>query len=231
MNMNEFLTSIEDAAKSLIDLITKDQIEINNLRASIKDAQRESDDWWNSMSQGISLDEVTWRSEQAHFQLNLSEELRIQLDQIKESHAAKEISIAVLCGALLQLAKQGISLVYGNIYLPEDKCGSEVKTTSGQLIPWNKPRVGTVNLKVSDLIVAARNQSLHYEMGLEHSHNEKVFDGLHNANPRLFQKIAKSDLKVNGGTEDPKNFSKNTVLSILKWKSYEQFKKDLLSIG
>lgn len=145
------------------------------------------------MSQGMSLDEITWRSEQSLYQMNLSEELRIQFEEIKEQHAAKENSIAVLSGALLQLAKQGISLVYANIYLPESRCGSELKTSSGQFIPWNKPGVGNVNLKVSDLIVAARNQALHFEMGLDNDHNLKVFEGLHNANPRLFQKISKTD--------------------------------------
>lgn len=68
-------------------------------------------------------------------------------------------------------------------------------------------------------------------MGLENNHNLEVFDALQNANPRLFQKISKSDLVSYGGTKAPKNFAKNAVLSLLKWNTYDQFKKDLLSIG
>lgn len=229
MKMTEYLESTQFAAKNLIDLINAEQMAIVDLRKSIKDADKEANEWWESIPVGASLEDYIWRSENTTFQLNLQEELKQELKQKLLARSVKEVSLIVLSGALLQLAKQGISLVHYSPYLPESKAGNEIKNSSNNHIVWAKPSVGNVNLKVSDLIVAARNQSMHYEEGLDNTHNIKVFEALETANPKLFQIITKTDLQ--SGIKKPKNFAKNAVLSLLKWKTYEQFEKDLLSIG
>ncbi|MBT2666144.1 hypothetical protein J7J00_11570 [Bacillus sp. ISL-4] len=234
MNMMEYLESVKFAATTLIEIINTEQRAIDDLKKGIKAAKQEADEWWDKMPQGGTMEAYTLYSEQTIFQLNLSEELRQELNQKISVRAVKETSITVLSGALLQLAKQGVSIVNSNPYLlPESSCGNEIKNSSNKKIQWNKPLVGFVNLKVSDLIIAARNQSSHYEEGLsnKNNHNIEVFKALENANPRLFQEIKKADLKSNGGSKDPKNFAKNVVMSLLKWKTYSDFEKDLLSIG
>lgn len=231
MDMSEYLKSTKYAATTLIELINAEQKAIDDLRRDIKEAKIEADDWWEKMPQGNTLEDYIWYSEQSIYQSNLAENLKEKLHQKCIARGVKETSLTVLSGALLQIAKQGVSIVHSNAYLPQQKCGNEIKNSSNNKIPWDKPSIGTVNLKVSDLIVAARNQSLHYEAGLDNSHNLKVFEALESANPRLFQKIEKTDLKSNGGNKEPKNFAKNVVISLLKWKSYSQFETDLLSIG
>ncbi|DAB35842.1 MAG: hypothetical protein EOM49_01440 [Epsilonproteobacteria bacterium] len=75
-----------------------------------------------------------------------AELLKNQIDKLHESIQDKDFSIRALCGALLQIAKQGISYVYHNLS----------SAPNGRIIKGDS---------LKNIIWQGRNQSLHYEQG------------------------------------------------------------------
>lgn len=154
--------------------------------------------------------------------------MRSELKELQFLYISKQTSLNVLSGSLIQFAKQGISLVHRSIYLDEKKAGNEVVGSGGINIQWIKPGSTTpTNLKLSDLIVAARNQSLHYEEGLDNNNNEAVFNTLHAYDNNNFELITKADIRSNG--KQPKNFARD-IIKLLEWNNYEKFTADMESI-
>jgi hypothetical protein len=81
-------------------------------------------------------------------------------DEIESRLNAHELSIAALSGSLLQYAKQGISLQYGN---------KRTGCPQGRVI---------AGIDLHDVIWQGRNQSIHWEDGSFHNPTENCFQTL-----------------------------------------------------
>lgn len=152
VKLNGYLSDTKDAASRLVEAIFfeedvrfRAQAKLNSLLAELENMSRtisflnlnpELDDdglatsiYWGAYDLSPKADKL---------------ELEVAADQARILD--REFSACVLSGALLQIAKQGISLVYKSL----DNC------PDGRL-------VGSVPLK--NVIWAARNQSMHFEEG------------------------------------------------------------------
>ncbi|MEA5452954.1 hypothetical protein VB780_30565 [Leptolyngbya sp. CCNP1308] len=133
-----------------------------------------------------------------------SSELKQRISYLKQSIDVKSFSTDSLCGAILQIAKQGISTVYGTL----DQC------PDGRNIGENANAQG-----IKNIIWQARNQSMHYEEGDLRQATVECFDKLEASFGSNFSLSLTSN----------KNMA-HYVIQILGWKDYHQYESDMNSL-
>ena len=117
-------------------------------------------------------------------------------------------SVSILCGSMLQFAKQGISISY-----PVETKGLPETCPPGR-------EIGSECL--SNIIWQARNHAIHYEESP--NHNQSVKDCFSNLENEFGEKLS---LSKNPGM----NLSKEIIDNILKWSTYEAFENDMQSLA
>ncbi|WP_342535709.1 hypothetical protein MHI04_10865 [Lysinibacillus sp. FSL K6-1151] len=151
--MNIYLSETEYAVSSLIDLIRNEEIALEKLSSSLSLLIKQQPYLYNDfLSKDLDPDDnfnehhtMHAFSKQAANTVSIKN-TEVEIEKLKASISSKEESIKALSGALLQIAKQGISIVHGKL----DPC------PDGRYIN-NEP--------IKNIIWQARNQSLHYEEG------------------------------------------------------------------
>ncbi len=202
--MNQYLIDTDYAVRKLIEIITAEEIEITRIQLLSEEKKpkleflykRFRDSEWNDdveIKQQSNF--VDWAMEQKEF-TDLQEEIML----LESSNNTKKDSIGALCGALLQIAKQGISKVYGNL----------VKCPDGRII-------GTEKLK--NVIWQGRNQSLHYEEG---SFKEPV--------QNCFANLTISSGDQFSLTLYPQENLAHSIIKIIGWKEYLKYIADMQSL-
>lgn len=203
--MKKFLNEIEFASKSLIGLISSDFIELNRLNKSLEKKTAEL-----AMKYQIFIaNEFHSAANYYHAQMAQAFERKKEVDAQTQKDIeiltfkidAKSASITALSGALLQIAKQGISTTYGK--------------------PENAPKGIEFNgIPVKEIIWEARNQANHYANPKEISVKvENIFTKLNDIRGDGVIWNPKSQV----------NFSFD-VVKLLGWLEYENFVKHLSSI-
>lgn len=127
--------------------------------------------------------------------------VRPEIDSLRASIGAKQQAVQSICGALLQVAKQGISFVHGS------------KSTA----PVGRA-VGTSHLR--DVIWAGRNQAIHYEDGVFNHSVTSVFSQLEVSFGTGFSLAA-----------HPKLSRAAQIVKLLGWTEYKQYESDMRSLG
>lgn len=152
--MHDYLVQTEFAASNLIKLISSEENTLNDLKSSLASLKNHHQFLYNDF---LSKDSDPYDhfnehqlmhafAKQASFNQKHIEPTQKRIFEITLSVNAKEESIKALAGALLQLAKQGISIVHGSPKHCVD--GRTIKDEPIKTIIWE-----------------GRNQSLHYEEG------------------------------------------------------------------
>lgn len=155
--MNPYITETEYAVKNLIELASKEETELEELKGKLPavEAKFRHNQWdfeTSDMNDDFSDAHVMGafhRMASAHKETS---EIKEEVNVLQASIGSKQSAIQAICGAILQISKQGISVVHG----------SKASAPEGRAI-------GAVNLR--DIIWEARNQAIHYEEG---SFNKKV---------------------------------------------------------
>jgi len=203
--MKKYIGETKYAATSLIDLIWADYESLAALNSELKELTSE----FEVRYQVFIANEFHPAANYYHAQMakvyqgmaKPKAELEKQIQDVSESIDAKSASIAALSGALLQLAKQCISLRYGK--------------------PQNAPDGADISgVLVKDIIIEGRNQSIHYENPKEISENvTKLFKALDTIRNDGNTCDAKSQT----------NFAFE-VVKLLGWRTFSGFEAHLLSI-
>ncbi len=134
---------------------------------------------------------------------------RVRIRSIGKKWQTQEFSASIMAGGILQIAKQGISIVFGG--KPDPPCGRSIRE---------------VNL--SDLIWAARNQAQHFEEGNFNSHTRDVFEKLATNHDYGAVRDAAFDLKNH--IWEKKSLASN-IISLLGWTSYKNYRDDMIEIS
>jgi hypothetical protein len=152
-NLNDYLIQTEYAASSLIDLIRAEEIALDALKSSLSSLKIQQQPLYEDfLRKDLDPDGNFDEFQTMHaFKKQASNQKQIELTKEKivdmnTSISSKEESIKALSGALLQIAKQGISIVYGSL----------TTCPSGRIIN-NEP--------IKNIIWQGRNQSMHFEEG------------------------------------------------------------------
>jgi len=165
--MHSYLIQTEYAVHSLIELIHKETNKLNGLLMEKNKLKKHYDVLYQRFL-GQELDPDANYSDaqimQAYIQQYKYYESHFLpvIRAIKEKQddiAAKEESLKALSGALLQIAKQGISIVYQRLE----------NAPNGRLIR-EQP--------IKNIIWQARNQSMHFEEGRYSTHVRECFEQL-----------------------------------------------------
>ena len=167
VNMKQYLDETEYATKNLFQLIwdeekkfravyqeyekVKDRLEELEEQAATDDIDPNKDSLSLIVRKAIHRKSLKWAR-------NNLKDYGIYVMEKKLAVEAKRSSIAFLSGAVLQIAKQGLSIVHGK---PE-------KWPSGRVV---------CGVPLSQIIRYARNQAMHYEEGL-HEEEKKCFETL-----------------------------------------------------
>jgi hypothetical protein len=203
--MHQYIVDTEFAAENLLQLATEEENKLEKLSGQLKDVEAqlrvhrwdfESSDLNDDFSDVYVMGAFGRMAKAAQ----QAEALQTQLATLEASIGTHQQAIQAIAGAILQIAKQGISVVHvGLAAAPEGR------------------KIGTISIK--DVIWQARNQALHYEEG---SFKKPVTD--------LFATLEKEQgaqfsLAIHGNQSRAKQ-----VLSVLGWKSYTAYLNDMQSL-
>lgn len=201
MTMKNYIVQTEHATRALVDLIAADYKALADANGALRGATAHFDVQY----QVFLANEFHTAANHYHAQMARAHQAKADVDaEVRSLSAlidAKSASIAALSGALLQVAKQGLSVVYGK--------------------PPNAPKGAEIlGLLVKDIIWEGRNQSIHYENPKEIS----------DAVVELFGRIdgARND-GVSWDPRSQYNYAFD-IINFLGWLDWKQFKGHMLSI-
>lgn len=152
--MHTYLVQTEFASKMLISLIHEESNYLNELQIKQSDLQQRYQELYQQfLGQDLDLDGnysdaqiMRSYATQYKYYESMVLPLNIKIQDVQLSIAIKEESIKALCGALLQIAKQGISIVHQGLG----------NAPNGRIIKGQP---------LKNIIWQARNQSMHFEDG------------------------------------------------------------------
>ena len=165
MDIIEYLSETKYAVENILNLILHDREILNQYKSELRKLEEQLADkevlYRDFLSKDISDDFSDAQVIQAYQRYYIYEEkttdkkqLITEINNLKKTIkstnsqlVAREFSIKSLCGAVLQIAKQGLSICYGK----EENCVG-VKMIAGE--------------RLSNIIFQARNQSMHFEENL-----------------------------------------------------------------
>ncbi|MQX70034.1 hypothetical protein [Sinorhizobium meliloti] len=194
------------ATRNLIHLISHEELELRRLIDALRTEEAKykayqwdfetsefHEDFSDAYVQGAFIRMAT-----AHRD---AEKLRAQMSTLQASIGTRQAAIQAMCGALLQIAKQGISLVHGNL----------LAAPTGRLLS---------GIALKDIVWQARNQALHYEDG---QFRQPVID--------LFQRLEATFGQTFSLTAHPQQSRAKQIVVLLGWTTYDEFHSDLKRLG
>lgn len=165
----QFLQNTEFAARKLFEGISWElrkvsqlENEINQLMASAEDFRSLADKTAEEFEKGINVEHTELASKlyivRAAWAKTDANSKRTELTELLLEVKDKELSISTLAGAVLQMAKQGISIAYN--------------------YPERAPRVRRIaGIELAEIIWQGRNQAMHFECAITPA-VEQVFKSL-----------------------------------------------------
>jgi len=204
--MREYLNNTKYATENLIIMINDVEVDLERILKELEENEQIMNEYDEEMRRAKNLDEFTYLREKAMYYLIESDKISEELELKKAEFAAKYESLSSLAGALLQIAKQGISIAYKDERNPLTACKGGKKMNSNYL---------------KTIIWEGRNQSMHYEEGFSDNfpNTKKVFEDLEED----------YNLKIEENGNDKINLAKEVVL-LIGWKEYHDYKNDMLSL-
>ncbi|WP_135554643.1 hypothetical protein [Paenibacillus cymbidii] len=165
--MNKYLEETKFATSNLIDLVTTEMSSLNELSNRINTLANENNEVHAKLMSNELIDEgmesnhihVAAMIRHVKFQLEKIDPLFKDKHLLELSIESKKESLNALAGAILQIAKQGISIAYGKL----NSCPNG-RSIKGEFL--------------KNIIWQARNQSLHYEEGKFNKDVQECFKSL-----------------------------------------------------
>jgi hypothetical protein len=201
-----YFDDTEYASRNLIELITHEEKELALLKDSLiaEEAKFRVNKWdfetsdLNDDFSDAYVQAAFGRMAKAHQE---AEKLKARAVALQVSIGARQMAVQAMCGALLQIAKQGISVVHGGL-----SAAPSGRTISG--------------IALKDIVWQARNQALHYEEG---NFRRAVTD--------LFQQLEKSHGSEFSLTKHANQSRAKQTVMLLGWNEYAVFQQDMKSLG
>lgn len=200
-----YANDVEFAAKNIIELIMGEQKSLSQLQTLLTSAEAKRNHFeWDFRTSDMNDDFSDAHVQHAFVTMAKAAQdadtLKSQITKVKKSIINHEVSIDSLCGALLQIVKQGVSIVHGGLQNAPD----------GRL-------VGTDSLK--SIVWQGRNQAIHYEENNPHAPTIALFLSLENQFGNNFS------LTANAG----KSLAKH-IIDLLQWHDLAAFNADMQAL-
>lgn len=200
--MHQYLQDTEFAIKNLLQLVTDEENQLRSISEKLKSKEQELrvhqwDIQTSDLNDDFSDAYVMAAFARADRATQEVERIKGDVAVLRASVGTHQHSVQALAGAILQIAKQGISLGYGGL----------------SASPHGR-YVGT--LTVRDIIWQSRNQSMHYESG---NYNQSVIG--------LFSTLESEQGSQFSLANFPKQNRAKQILDLLGWKNYEAYRQDM----
>lgn len=205
--MNQYLLDTEFAVQSLFELVTEELNKIASLEVHLR-LHRDRANSIMSEAYYVTDQDVDDLETPGMYairygygsHISAAQAVQKEISNLEASYYAKDGSIRTLYGSILQIAKQGISIVHGKT-MPS----VIIETKSGE--------------PLHNIIRQGRNQSMHYEEGNYHSRLITCFNNL--------EGVFGSDFNLNTGDNKAK-FVVLDVLEWRNYSDYLSTMKKLL---
>lgn len=203
--MHQYLQDTEFATQNLFQLATQEEVQLRQLVDTLRDSERRMrvhqwDFQTSDLNEDFSDAYVMAAFARAANASQEVDQLKREIVVLQGRIGTRQHAIQSISGAILQIAKQGISLVHGQ--------------------PGNGPTGRALgSLVIRDIIVQARNQSMHYEEGNPRNGVRLLFDALKSDHGDVFC------LKLHAGQNRAKQ-----VLDLLGWNSYAAYLDDMRTL-
>jgi hypothetical protein len=202
--MRQYILDTEYAVRGLIDLVATEEKQISQLQDKYNGLSNKAKYLNQELTDALFNDVVPIQEQVIAINLHRTHEelanIQKQIGVLQASIYAKSVSTGALCGSILQIAKQGISIVHG--YLSQCPDGRSIGSE-----------------KLKNVIWQARNQSMHYE---EENFKQPVIDCFFSLESSLGNQFP---LSLNRH----KNLA-HDVVEELGWKDYSIYESDLKSL-
>lgn len=200
--MHQYLQDTEFATRNLIQLATDEENQLSEISEKLKDKEQELQaHQWDFQTSDLNEDfsdmYVMAAFARAGRAAQEVERLKGDVAALQASVGTRQHAVQALAGAILQIAKQGISLVHRDL------------STS-------PPGRSVGSLAIRDVIWQSRNQSMHYEEGKYKQPLLELFSTLESEQGSHFS-LARF----------PKQNRAKQVLDLLGWKNYEAYLQDM----
>lgn len=191
----------EFAVRNLIDLATREEAALTEKIALLAAAeQRLKVHQWDFQTSDLNDDFSDAYAMAAFARAALASQERdaigSEVARLQATVGAHQFAVQAICGSILQIAKQGISLVHGRL----------ANAPNGRLV-GNSP--------LKDVVWQARNQALHYEEGNFKPPVVELFAALEQSHGATFSLA----------THSQKSLAKQ-VVHLLGWTTYESYLAD-----
>ena len=203
--MHQYLQDTEYAVQHLLRLATDEEVQLKTLTDTLRqtEAQLKIHQWdfqSSDLNEDFSDAYVMAAYGRAKRAAQETDRPKVEIAKLQASVGARQQATQALAGAVLQIAKQGISVVHGG--------------------PATAPTGRTVGtLFVRDIVWQARNQSMHYEEGNFKKALTELFANLETERGPQFSLAA-----------HPKQNRAKQVLDLLGWSSYSAYKQDMQAL-
>ena len=208
MTLSDYITEIEFAASKVLEAIWTDNERAENLKSEIeKEAKIAENEYQRALALqnyaedpddvmlgvGMYWDNYFGKDKEVYHKNE-------KLQDLQQRLTTQEFSIISLCGNLLEHAKKGLSIVYGN---PKNwPCGRKIGTQC-----------------LSEIIIQSRNQSAHIDEAIKKGkfQNGKIdtcFKLLEKEVNKVFSDYTKRDMAFD-------------IIKALNWTNFKSFKSDL----
>lgn len=204
--MHQYIAETAHAVRGMFSLVGTEEATLESKRAALNDAiacQRSARRILHAGPPPTAFGEDST----PHFESKVrdarrkAEAVTLDIAALQAAVIAKETSTQALTGAILQIAKQGISIVHGGI----DPCPAGRAIGSAETL--------------KNVIWQARNQSMHWE---ENKFHPPVLSCFKN----LAQDFG-SEFQLPATTARP---LAKQVLRILSWADYDSYERDMTSL-
>lgn len=200
--MHQYIQDTEYAIQNLLRLATEEDVQLKALTEKLKqtEAQLKVQQWdfqTSDLNEDFSDAYVMAAFGRAATTAKDAHRLQGEVASLRVSVGSHQQAIQAISGAVLQIAKQGISLVYGG---PSSAAPGR--------------RLGS--LTVRDIIWQARNQSMHYEVG---TFEKPVMN--------LFAKLEVEQGPQFALAAHAKQNRAKQVLDLLGWSTYTAYLLDM----
>lgn len=199
--MHQYIRDTRYAAEGLVGLIAKDTADYEALKARHEAAAAKDSHYHSAfLAREMGPDANYWYAMRHEAGVALNG-LAAELCELENGIMDKRQSLAALSGALLQLAKQGISTEHR--------------------FPENCPKGRKVHgVDIKCLIWAARNQAVHYENPKEVDYETRAVFAQLNAG-------RKAEAPLNPGGKVNCAYD---IVRILGWESYGEYETDMIGL-
>ncbi len=200
--MHQYIIDTEFAVQNLLRLATQEETTLNGLIRELSDVEAKLRvSKWDFESSDLNDDFPDAYVMSAFGRMaraaQEADELRVRLAAVQASIGTHQQAIQAIAGSILQVARQGISVVHGGLTAAPD----------GRSI-------GSALLK--DIIWQGRNQAMHYEEG---RFSKQVTD--------LFAILEREQGGQFSLTAHPNQSRAKQVIHLLGWSDYEAYVKDM----